>query len=412
MTVEALGQAPQANYSDTDAVIVTGRKVASDDGEIKSFNDGDSPSFSDLVDVLNPLQHIPVINTLYQHLTGDKEGAVADLVGGMLWGGAIGLGAAMANLVVEKSTGKSVGDNVLALFSDDSSDSAVAQKDAASTELAADSDAAPTVIPEPVKTMDLTSSEATTAAAATSPTETASGRQDAAANAGGPATTGDFLVFGAAKAATADQASSTRAPETRVADASPSPANARTRSVSPTTAAAAATTTAATPAPATRTVSATTASAAPTRAGDFLVFGGSQSTANETPINTSATTETASPAAASSQQPVSLTPAARTAANAAPAANPGVQQARAFPMPTSRSTITPPQTLPQPTTGPAAVPGNSRASTANRNASGQGDWFVSSFNQALDKYNRAAKLGTEGAANGSNGDAAAAQTIN
>jgi hypothetical protein len=46
--------------------------------------------FSDLVDIVNPLQHIPVVSNLYQSATGDTMGAIAQIIGGGIFGGPIG----------------------------------------------------------------------------------------------------------------------------------------------------------------------------------------------------------------------------------------------------------------------------------------------------------------------------------
>lgn len=84
------------------------------------FAEGDnSPSFWDVLDVINPLQHIPIVNDIYRDLTGDKIGVGARLVGGTLFGGVIGLAAAAANCAVEESTGTDMGGHMLALFRDD-----------------------------------------------------------------------------------------------------------------------------------------------------------------------------------------------------------------------------------------------------------------------------------------------------
>jgi hypothetical protein len=53
-------------------------------GQDKSFG------FSDIVDMINPLQHIPVVSNLYQSATGDTMGAIAQIVGGAIFGGPIG----------------------------------------------------------------------------------------------------------------------------------------------------------------------------------------------------------------------------------------------------------------------------------------------------------------------------------
>lgn len=81
--------------------------------------DDDEPSFWDLVDVINPLQHIPLVNDIYRDVSGDKIGIAARLTGGALFGGVIGLIGAAVNGVLEESTGATAGGHMLALFRDD-----------------------------------------------------------------------------------------------------------------------------------------------------------------------------------------------------------------------------------------------------------------------------------------------------
>ncbi len=88
-------------------------------GTITPFAEGDTPSFWDVLDFINPLQHIPIINTIYREITGDKIGAVASIAGGALLGGPIGLGLAVANLTVRGATGQDVGEHVIAMFRED-----------------------------------------------------------------------------------------------------------------------------------------------------------------------------------------------------------------------------------------------------------------------------------------------------
>lgn len=70
-------------------------------------------SFADLIDVINPLQHIPIVSTIYRRLTGDEMGAPARLAGGALFGGVIGLAAAVVDTVVDKVSGAGMGDHVM-----------------------------------------------------------------------------------------------------------------------------------------------------------------------------------------------------------------------------------------------------------------------------------------------------------
>lgn len=83
-------------------------------------------SFGDFLDIINPLQHIPVVSTLYRALTGDEIGtpekiAGDTLYGGILGGGAIGGGvlsffSSVADCAFKAVTGKDVGDTVLAFL--------------------------------------------------------------------------------------------------------------------------------------------------------------------------------------------------------------------------------------------------------------------------------------------------------
>lgn len=78
-------------------------------------------SFADILDMVNPLQHLPVIATLYRENTGDAIGPVARLVGGALFGGLLGsvvagLATAAANLLVREESGLDMGEHLMALL--------------------------------------------------------------------------------------------------------------------------------------------------------------------------------------------------------------------------------------------------------------------------------------------------------
>ncbi|HEY1711013.1 MAG TPA: hypothetical protein VGG10_22300 [Rhizomicrobium sp.] len=72
-------------------------------------------TFHDLLSIVNPLQHLPVIGTLYRKLTGDKIGIPEKIMGDTLYGGVSGFVSSVADAVFEKVTGKNFGDTVLAL---------------------------------------------------------------------------------------------------------------------------------------------------------------------------------------------------------------------------------------------------------------------------------------------------------
>ena len=72
--------------------------------------------FAHLWDVVNPLQHLPVIGTIYRAATGDRLDPVEKIAGGTLYGGLWGAVSSVASVAFEAITGKSVEDTVLALF--------------------------------------------------------------------------------------------------------------------------------------------------------------------------------------------------------------------------------------------------------------------------------------------------------
>jgi hypothetical protein len=76
-------------------------------------------SFDDIVDIVNPLQHLPIISTLYEHYANDPINTFPKIAGDTLYGGPLGLLASVADTVFEKATGKSFGDTVLSWVTGD-----------------------------------------------------------------------------------------------------------------------------------------------------------------------------------------------------------------------------------------------------------------------------------------------------
>ncbi|WP_419903198.1 hypothetical protein [Kiloniella sp.] len=72
--------------------------------------------FLDFLDIINPLQHIPVVSTIYREITGDELKPTARVFGGMLFGGPSGFVSAIANSIVEETTGKDIGANIMEAF--------------------------------------------------------------------------------------------------------------------------------------------------------------------------------------------------------------------------------------------------------------------------------------------------------
>jgi hypothetical protein len=73
-------------------------------------------TFGDFLDIINPLQHIPVVSTIYRMVTGDEIGMGARLAGGALYGGPLGVVAAGAVAGFEEASGSTVEQHIASLF--------------------------------------------------------------------------------------------------------------------------------------------------------------------------------------------------------------------------------------------------------------------------------------------------------
>lgn len=84
---------------------------------LKPFGE-DGFSFFDLIDIVNPLQHIPVVSTIYRRITGDTLDPLPRIAGGALFGGVIGFATSAVNAMIDGATGKDIGEHVLAFLGD------------------------------------------------------------------------------------------------------------------------------------------------------------------------------------------------------------------------------------------------------------------------------------------------------
>jgi len=74
-------------------------------------------SFHNLLDIVNPLEHLPIIGTLYRAITGTHIGIPEKIAGDALYGGLWGAVSSVADAAFEAVTGKDFGSTVLAFFS-------------------------------------------------------------------------------------------------------------------------------------------------------------------------------------------------------------------------------------------------------------------------------------------------------
>ncbi len=101
-------------------------KVATADAAKAEGGEEKESFFQHILDVINPLQHLPIIGTIYRAATGERLDAVEKIAGDALYGGLWGAVTAVADVAFEAITGKSVEDTVMAWFKSDSTPSRVA----------------------------------------------------------------------------------------------------------------------------------------------------------------------------------------------------------------------------------------------------------------------------------------------
>lgn len=387
-----------AAASDPSAVYFSGRSYHSAGaatanmtgaGTVAAFNKGNSPSFSDLIDIINPLQHIPIINTIYRQLTGDTESAAADIIGGALYGGPIGAASAMIDLGVHDATGKSTGDTIAALFTGkDAKDTMTAAADPKTGATTTPQTAAATMAANPPKILTSSITPMPSGAAAPAPA--------------------------AAKAVTLAPASTTPTVLGQAAAAQPV---ALTPAMRPAVAVASA------PLAAPAAAPANPKGAGPTAAGNYLVFGANAGPAAnaKSDAEDDAGDAEAAPTAAVAMRSAPMTakefavyggnaapgkalPATddQTVASAAPAASNiptgsvgATIRQRVFPVPPRNGPAVPLAVLPPPTTGPGALPGGKSQALSAQDLAVQQDPqhnFLTAYTQALDKYRNAQRL--------------------
>ncbi len=97
---------PSAGKAEEEAPVYKKPQAPSD----VTAEDNDA-SFSDLLDIMNPLQHIPIIGSIYREVTGDTIKPAERVVGDLLFGAATGTilisaAASVASLAIEQQTGR------------------------------------------------------------------------------------------------------------------------------------------------------------------------------------------------------------------------------------------------------------------------------------------------------------------
>lgn len=65
----------------------------------------ESFGFGDVLDIVNPMHHLPVVGTVYRDLTGDDIKPVSRVLGAGVFGGPVGLASGVASAMIEETTG-------------------------------------------------------------------------------------------------------------------------------------------------------------------------------------------------------------------------------------------------------------------------------------------------------------------
>ena len=69
----------------------------------------DGFTFGDILDIVNPLQHIPVVGTIYRKITGDTIAPAMQIAGGALFGGPLGAAMSMVTTAIQTQFNKNDG---------------------------------------------------------------------------------------------------------------------------------------------------------------------------------------------------------------------------------------------------------------------------------------------------------------
>jgi hypothetical protein len=76
----------------------------------------DGFTFADFIDIINPLQHLPVISGIYRRLTGDTIDQAPKMLGDVLFGGPLGFLGYVVGNALEDITGKDTGEHIASLI--------------------------------------------------------------------------------------------------------------------------------------------------------------------------------------------------------------------------------------------------------------------------------------------------------
>ena len=88
---------------------------------VQPYGDDDF-GFGDVIDMVNPLHHIPIVSNIYQELTGDTIKAPTKIMGASLYGGPVGMLGGIVKAISQEHMGADLTENAMAFASNLKSD--------------------------------------------------------------------------------------------------------------------------------------------------------------------------------------------------------------------------------------------------------------------------------------------------
>src|SRR5262249_14874851 len=90
--------------------------MAQDKGKTFTNNPPQDLTFDDILNIINPLQHLPVISTIYRAITGDTIKPAMQIMGDLGYGGPSGFVLSCFQVLFSEISGDSVSGHVMAFL--------------------------------------------------------------------------------------------------------------------------------------------------------------------------------------------------------------------------------------------------------------------------------------------------------
>ncbi len=113
--ISNLEKASDGQIGRYDIQLETASAYADSGQRLNNNSDHESFKFRDVVDIVNPLHHVPIVNMVYRGITSDELHPMSQIIGGALYGGPVGAVTGTANAITKMQTGKDIGDHALSM---------------------------------------------------------------------------------------------------------------------------------------------------------------------------------------------------------------------------------------------------------------------------------------------------------